>query len=413
MANEPKVAEIGIDLADQRKDRATSPNSKVEQLLAETLRETDPRDYFRKTTFQKHARAIDNDPTHPWETEPDSYMWASDPGSEVTVATVHDPGQKRTGLLIATKIDGQEPVTAYLTQLEPSVRDVVSDVTSIVARRFTMAAKPKFVNQIVNEANTLASDTPDVAAAKIVSTAVSLLSDYPTATRFDRQIELPRVDFGIPAATADKHQLLQNFFELLSTKMPPDRFQASIAEFTRNIPSTDHIYGKNFKYIFTDGLGWLIASRPDTKINESATERTQRAATFPVKDLVTKPLGSDDKLRTTLSEMLVKPEPDTRYAKHSPTRAEFVELDKLVGGPGITDWSIISQSEGRGFEKTREIARGFADGTVDVAGGGDSTIYVKEVNGEYFIGRDGRHRAAAMKALGVPFAPMMVSHVEI
>lgn len=330
----------------------------------------------------------------------------------MTVATVFDKDKKQVGLLLAAKTVGQEPVATYITDLDPAVRDFASDVVSLVARRFPVMSRQEFIKQLDENDSGLITKTPDEAASEIATRAINLLPDYPTATKLDHEINLPRVDYGQAEPTEQQRTELQQFLELLSTKMPPASFQASLDEFTKNIPFTDHIYGKNFKYIYTDALGWLAASRPDTQIDDTASERTTPTATFPIKDLVKRKFSSDDELKRVLADMPVKPEPDTRLAKHGPKVAEFVDLDKVVGGPGITDWSIVSTSEGRGLDRIKEIADKFTNGTMDIAGR-DTPIYVEEVNGEYFIGRDGRHRIAALKALGVPFAPMMVSHVEL
>ena len=96
---------------------------------------------------------------------------------------------------------------------------------------------------MVDNVDALTSESSDIAAARVVSAAINLLPNYPTATEFSQQIELPRVDFGTFEATEEQRLLVQNFFELLSTKMPPDQFQKSLVEFTKNISFTDDIYG--------------------------------------------------------------------------------------------------------------------------------------------------------------------------
>jgi len=382
--------------------------------LEQETRESDPRDYLRTTTFQKHARSIDTNPDHPWETEPSGFIWSSDSGCEVMAATVSAGPDKPKGLLLAAKVADNEPTTAYLTDLEPSVRDFASDIVSIVARRFPVKERPMFIQNFIKAYPELVKMPPDQAAFNIATLAVNLLPDYPNAVLLNKEINLPRVDYGEPEASEHQRADLQSFLIALSAKMPSEAFQASLDKFVTDIPYTDYIYGRNFKYIFSDGFGWMIASRSDTEINDShsSVKQTDRAVTFPVKDLIKRKIDSGEQLREVLSEMPVKPEPDTRYLKHGPNVAEFVDLEKVVGGLGITDWSIVSTSEGRGIENIKRITEGFTKGTIDVSGH-DEPIHVKEVGGDYFIGRDGRHRVAAMKALGIPFAPMMVTHVQL
>lgn len=167
---------------------------------------------------------------------------------------------------------------------------------------------------------------------------------------------------------------------------------------------------------FFDWFGSVIQSRSDTKIgrlhNSFNNEHTTNTAVFPVQKLITRQINSIEELRDVLSKMEAKPEPDRRILKERSRAVEFVDLKKIVGGPGITDWSIISISEGRGLANVKRIADNFSKGDMDVSGKNEP-IYVDEVKGEYFISQDGRHRIAALKALGVPFAPMFVVHLSI
>jgi hypothetical protein len=381
--------------------------------LEQETRESDPRDYIRITTFQKHARSVDVNPDHPWETVPDGFIWSNEPGCEIMVATVSARPDKPKGLLLAAKVVDSESITDYITDLEPSVRDFASDIIGTVARRFPVKERSLFIQEFVNTCPELVNISPDRTAFNIATLAVSLLPDYPNAEILGKEIGLPRVTYGEPEASEQQRADLQKFLTILSTKMPPDIFQESLNKFIGDIPFTDNVYGRNFKYIFSDGLGWMVASRPDTQINDSYSsfKQTDRAKTFPVKDLIKRKIDSVEQLRSVLSEMPVSPEPDTRYLRQGPSVAEFVDLEKVVGGPGITDWSVVSTSEGRGIENIKKIADNFTRGTIDVSGH-DEPIHVNEVDGEYFISRDGRHRVAAMKALGIPFAPMMVTHVQ-
>ncbi len=100
---------------------------------------------------------------------------------------------------------------------------------------------------------------------------------------------------------------------------------------------------------------------------------------------------------------------DPAYAQQE--RAEFVPLDKVMGGTGITDWTV-SNASGRGVPKILELARALVDGSASVAGRFNKPIRVFEIGGEYYLESDGRNRTAALKALGVDEVPMMVTHIS-
>ena len=252
------------------------------------IRETDPRDYLKTATFQKHAREIDTNPNHPWETEPIGFTWTNDPGCEVMAATIISKPEDQRGLLLTVKTTDNEPITAYLTGLEPSVRDFVESTVGLVARRFPVETKAVFVQNIINTFPELKNMSIDQAAFRISMLATDLLPDYPNAEVLNKEIELPRVDYGTPELSIKQKSDLQEFLVKLGTKMPPDAFKTSLAGFMKDIPSFDHVYGKNFQFVFSNGLGWMVASRPDTKINEeyAFNYKTDKTAIFPVKDLI-------------------------------------------------------------------------------------------------------------------------------
>lgn len=381
------------------------------QTFEQKIRETDPRDYLKTATFQKHAREIDTNPNHPWETEPIGFTWTNDSGCEVMAATIVNKSEDQRGLLLAVKTTDNEPITAYLTGLEPSVRDFIESTVGLVARRFPVETKAVFVKDIIKAYPELRKMTQDQAAFNISMLATELLPDYPNAEVLNKEINLPRVDYGTPEPSAEQRSDLQKFLVKLSIKMPSDTFKTSLNKFVRDIPFIDQVYGRNFQFTFSDGLGWMVAARPDTKINEeyAFNHKTDKAATFPVKDLIKRKVNSIEQLKDVLSKMPVKPLPDMRFLKRGPKVAEFVDVEKVVGGLGITDWSVVSTSQGRGIENIKRISESFTNGTLDVSGHMEP-IDVNEVGGYYFINRDGRHRIAALKALSVPFVPMTVSH---
>ena len=118
-----------------------------------------------------------------------------------------------------------------------------------------------------------------------------------------------------------------------------------------------------------------------------------------------------EELQAVLDSMEVKSAPDTRDLQLSEQHAEMVPLEKVMGAVLIEDGWNVSRSDGRGIENIFKFVKGFQDGSIDLLGH-NSPIKVIEIDGEYFIEGDGRHRTAALKALGVREVPVLVTHVK-
>lgn len=99
-----------------------------------------------------------------------------------------------------------------------------------------------------------------------------------------------------------------------------------------------------------------------------------------------------------------------------PQKAEFVSLDKIVGGPYRTDpptWLVDNPGEerpNRGADRIFELVQKFKNGEKFDP---NSPIYLEKYGDEYYIGADGRHRIAALKAMGVAELPFIVSEAKI
>jgi hypothetical protein len=382
---------------------------------AEQLRETDPRDYIRVTTFQKHSRSIDPDSTHPWEREPYGYSWSKDNSGEVVASLVYDSESRQKHLLIAEKASDQEASATYIEGIDPAVRDFTADVIRVVGLRFPPSARYEAVRSVIAFASRIRETDPNTACFSIATRVLKMLPDDPRAQPIEAvALELPSVDFGVSDPTAEQKQALDSLFVLLSRKMPRDSYDRILKTFLGSVPSTDNIYGGNFKYVFSDAVGWVVSARKDTPIDEAASARTGPDRQFPVKDLVKEPIRDTHELEIRLSALPVKREPDVRSFPRSEATAEFVDLEKVVGGPGITEWTTLydpSQKEAD-LEKTLRFAQMIQ--TSDEAGeqllGRSDTMQASEYKGEYYLG-NARHRVVALKALGVPFVPMLVTHI--
>lgn len=382
------------------------PSFPEHESVAERLRKTDPRDYIRVSCFQKQSRAIDQDISHPWEIIPDNYEWARDGMGEVSVARLYLPDAKRRGYLLAEKSENGESSSIFITEIDKAAGDYLFDLLSLVARNFPPEARQGFFKQVVSKAEELKAMTTSGVVEKITKMALNLLDDDPDAVQQTVFPTLPQAHFGPASPNSEQLKEMTGFFALISSKMPAGLFKSNFESFVNSIPFIDDVYGRNYPTIYTDVLGWVIRSREDMKFpREGVSSLVQR---FPAEELAQREISTEEELNLVLEREPIKPEPKTRDMELTGRDVEFVDIDKIVGGPWLKTWTFIDRSdkEGRG---TMKFVKGLRDGSISVAGK-NSPIDVYEVNGDYFVGGDGTHRVAAMKTLKIPFAPMIVTH---
>lgn len=126
-------------------------------------------------------------------------------------------------------------------------------------------------------------------------------------------------------------------------------------------------------------------------------------------------MNTPQELDERLSKMPARGTPDTRtLLDKGDELPEMVNLNNIAGGnyinpdheaPG-TFLNQINRGKSFLFDLTQSIAKG----EKDIAGA--QPIRLAKINGEYFVTEDGHHRVSALKALGVPFAPMLVTHYK-
>ncbi len=284
----------------------------------------------------------------------------------------------------------------------------VVDILDRGLRHFSSDNQHQFLKRVMQIMPQLKEVSPDVASETCVSLALELLPDHPEAAKMDIfPQELPKANFGQPEASILQMAQLTRFFALASTKVPKEAFQSRVQDLFKWIPYTDGIYDKNFKFIFSEVLSWVIENRSDIK---SPQERKLPIKRFPVKDLIKRRPTSEETLKTLLVQEPVKQMPDIRLMGREFPKAEFVDLDKVVGGWYIKSWSTIEKLGG-GIKQIYKFVQGFSTETIDLMASNEP-VKVVELNGEYFISEDGTHRTAALKALGVPFVPMLVTHIR-
>lgn len=410
-ANQP-VDNILGEIADQpvssnQDHLAGEPNQEPMTTSERAAQNIDPRDYFRGTTFQKDAERIDPDKSHPWQAARGDGFFVSDEFGQIALAETFDVEETdeddKVGLLLAeTASDGQSSSTYIRNELSPRVRGQFADVINEVSPRLSGETRHKFVRTLIQLVSSLENQPDEVVAETLTTLTLKLLPDHPQGIEAS---EVPQIGTASP----QQQEQLTRLIKLVSKKMPAEMFSQKFNELQDNLRWIDDAFGRNYASMLVDIRRWALDSRQDTVRNYDVL-RKKEPVDYPVKDMITRDFASPAELEQILRELPVEPMPDVRFAPRYRERAELVQLDQVLGGTGINDWTV-STSQGRGVGKILELSQALKQGSASVAGNNQPIIAI-EVGGKFFIEADGRHRTAALKALGVKEVPMLVTHIK-
>lgn len=404
-----ETEEIPIDVAKTAvKPADVEPARKIE---TKKDRQVDARDYFAIGKFQKKAESVDQNKSHPWNTvHYGGFLAESDYGT-IAVGETYDTHIAQTseetpfGLLIAERTNDDQGNSLFMRDLDQSQRGYVIDAINTFAPSLPDQARHQFIRILIQEVPNLKGEK--VTAEKLAKIGLALLPDLPNNDQ--PEVQRQWIEIWGKTPTAEQQAQLVNFAQLVASKMPRDAFDQRMQKLQGDLRFIDDPYVRNYQTIFTQMTQWVLDERDDTKRNYDILRR-DKPEEYTIKDKVTRPINSEDELEQALASLLVEKMPDTRGRQRGDETPEMVQLDQIVGGSGIETWSV-STSEGRGLSKIFEFTRELQSGNASVAGRNEP-IRLIEVDGKYYVESDGRHRTAALKALGVAQVPVMVTHIK-
>lgn len=367
----------------------------------------DPREYFRGTAFQKDAEEMDPNKSNPWKNSSGDGTLISDEYGQVAMSNTFDADEvnedNKLGLLIAEKGKDGDSSIHIKNELNPGTRRQILDVINEVAPRLTGEIRHKFVRTIISLVPSLENQSEDVIAETLTTLALKLLPDHSQGIE---ATEIPQIGTANP----EQQDQLNRLMKLVSKKITPEIFSQKLAELQRNVPFIDGAFESNYSNLLTGIRSWALESRDDTKINHESSRRKELAQ-YDLSDKITNDFESQEQLETIL-KALPPAEQMPQNIQNMPKeqeKAEMVQLESVVGGKDMSSWSI-STTDNRGLGKILEFAKDLKSGEANIAGF-NQPIAVLEMNGKYYL-EEGRHRAAALKALGVKETPMLVTHVK-
>ncbi len=367
----------------------------------------DPRYYFRETLFQAEAEKIDRNQSHPWEASRGEGLLVRDEYGSVAMTETFDPEdpdvENRSGLLLA-ELDGTNASSsAYIrNKLDSRTRGSIADVVIDVSPRLKGKTHHVFIRMLIKLLPALENQPDAVVVDTITTMILQLLPDHPQAIG---ATEIPQIGM----ASLQQQEQLSRLILLASKKMPAETFALKLAELQDNLRRIDDPFGINYPSMIIDIRKWVLYSREDTSRNYDAVERKE-PLTFSVKDRATRTFSSAADLELVLKALPFRRKPSTSFAHSGRKRAEVVQLERVLGGTNMDDWTVSSRTE-RSVAKIFELTQDLIEGPASVAGR-NLPIRAFEIDGNYYIDEDGRHRTAALKALGVPEVPMLVTHVS-
>lgn len=398
---EGKISEFNEQLKAISEDSLMSVDELTEDTTKESLEkeEIDPREYFQITSFQKKAESTDPDLSHKWDSVYD-YAILEDNDQLITAGYYFDNQDDSTKLLLAQKDAEGESESVLVDNLDEQEHIEILDYLKRFGSCLQTESRKKLASEIIKEINQREKD--EALSLWFSNKVLDLLPNIQQTPDIKNHKLFDYI------TDPEKKIKLQAFLEKIGSKMNGDEFIRKLDDFTNRIPFRDNVFTKNYKFIFSEITDWITGSRQDFKPNYEILNQPE-SKKYTINDKIKRRIESIDQLQTSLSNLKFKEAPDIKNMKFDNRKAELVELDKIVGYVnGENSWNL-STSLGRGIENIFNIAQKFQNGQMDLNGNNDP-IKLIEINGDFYIEADGRHRVAALKSLGVKKIPVLVSH---
>lgn len=373
--------------------------------VVECLRSSDPREYIEGEMFLKTVSSLDPCSSSPWnEVRRVSFnrlLSQNDEAVVVTGITSSETG----GKLIIFSTYKENGFSKTFHDLSPAKTQGIADVIKIAAIHLPNEQRCAFVRTL-GEKEDIFQQADTATVLEICYT--ELLNSIPD-TNDKVSPELSIVGSRGEEPEDKQKKQLERFLTVVSGKLSQEQMEALVKEFEKYSSRVDNLFSTNYHHCFHDIFRFALP-RIEGFIEDFASSEIKRLAkVFPVKDLVTNPIETEEALSEAIKNISVNLTFDTRNATITEEGIEFVDLAKVIAGSSGNSFLDGSGSRGNP-DYLFNMCQALQAGEMDICGG--TPIEVYEHKGDYFVGNDGNHRAVVLKALGVAFVPMMVIHAE-
>ena len=306
-------------------------------------------------------------------------------------------------MLIAERTSDGQNSSIFTNELNQDQRGWVLDSINSTAPRLEDEQRHIYMREVIQIIPSLKDLKDYQIAKKLAEVALKVIPDINTSQT--RSFDLA---WANEQPSTEQRAEIYDFLALVGQKLSPDKLDDRIQQLIDDARWTDDPFGKNYAGIFSGLRDWVMDDRGMERKFDLMQQ--PKLAEYKISDEVITPITSEIELRGRLAQLPVEYMPNTTRLPRGKQSAEMVQLVEVVGGSDIKDWTV-SASEGRGLSKIYELTTDLQKGYASVAGKNEP-IKVVEIDGKYFVETDGRHRTAALKALGVSEAPMLVTHIK-
>jgi len=382
-----------------------------EQLpIKEKLKASDPRDYIAKEKFLKTAGRLDPSPESPWkDVRNTGFGRLLSENDDAVVAT----GIAKKGSdykLITFSRYGETAYSKTLEGLTQAKAECIAETIKQAAIHLPNEQRCAFVRMIGKRE----SDFQELDLTRVTEVCYTeLLSLVPDLDK-EKKVKIDFPDNQGEEPTKEQRIQLKKYLKIVSRKLNQEQTDKLIEKFKDDCHWRSGVFSVNYNLSFPDIFNLMLAERDDLLEDFESLTPKRPAQRFPVEGLTSNNIASEEQLEKILKDMPAKKPPEARLMFIAERGAEFVDLDKVVGGHyeiSHEDGTFLLQEGTRGLPHIFKMCQDLQTGTMDINHSGP--IRVQEYEGEYFVVDDGRHRIAALKALGVPFVPMIVSRLDL
>jgi len=380
--------------------------SKTTELINSVNKEkrpsNDPNDYFRLTQFRKIGRKVCSD--IPWEEVFRDDFYLNDDKNLILIGLTPSNKPQEDGIVGVIKGPDLSVTKVNLPAVSEDLRILALDLIDGFTARLSKDKRALSARNVFETIGNSQNLSVEEVSNKIVKKQLELFEPV-NKTSVDSTDSIKRIIDQMPPDQSQKRQELQNLLVELSQKMDFDTFSRKAEKFIKDIKREDRVWDQNYKHLPNRFLRWLLE---DSNLRNYDEIKRPPLAKFPVKENITKEIINLEDLERVLQEIPYQVAPDVFSLKRKSIVAEFIDLDLVAGVNDAESW-FIDDSKKKGSEKIFELTQGYQNGNIPFLQ--EPPIKAIRYKSKIWISGDGRHRMAALKALGVKKVPVLLDRI--
>ncbi len=385
---------------------STSPETATLELAS-----NDPRDYFRFTKLQKIGAELW--PAHDWThlKALDTNTCFSGKEGQIIIGNTNSPEAHIEGLIYCSR-NAQGETYVYTDQTREHQRrnEFAAEFISTYAKYLPAQQRIQVTNSLLEYLKENPEDSLTTTCNRFTNNYLdTLLANNPNTQKAEHPLT-SKILQAIPDSVEKAN--IATMIAKCSELMTPDAFEAKLTALVDDLNRTEGIFEGTFNKTFLD---WVVKDELKYRLNFPDSIEPEVAKYNP-HDLVTQNFGADTELQQIMGNMSYEDFPAGSITGTKPDAAEFVDSQDVCGFLGENDtaatdskgWAMKPEDFARVKSRISDVK---ADRYIHSENNQDTTqIILVKLNGKYWI-ENGRHRMAALKALGIHKIPVIVREV--